>query len=86
MSAVATWTPATLLEGRVQVGNRVRFQAGDEQVRGVVCETEQRGHEHPRAVVEARLRTYAVELVNVAPGACQKTPRNGAQSNERNGR
>jgi hypothetical protein len=74
VSAVAAWTPATLLEGRVEVGNRLHLKAGSDDVRGVVCEVERRGREHPRAVVQTRLRTYAVEFGNVAPGACQKTP------------
>lgn len=75
------WKPATLLEGRVEVGHRVHFKTKDDEARGNIVETERRGKNHPRAVVQTKAGvSHAVEFENVSPGAFQKTPEKGKKS------
>lgn len=77
---MAGWATATLVKGRVEVGNRIHYKLKDGTDRhGNVCETQQQGRERPRAVVQLRDGLESVEFENVSPGATQKTPEKGAK-------
>jgi hypothetical protein len=71
----AAYAPATLLEGRLEVGRDVRLEIGESTVRARVCETARCGERRPCAVVKTRADMRSVELQNVAPGKATRERR-----------
>lgn len=72
---MTAYAPATLLEGRLEVGRSIRLAVGETPIRARVCETARCGEQRPRAVVRTRADMLAVELVNVAPGMATRDRR-----------
>ncbi|MDQ1584576.1 MAG: hypothetical protein QOF36_2630 [Microbacteriaceae bacterium] len=78
---MTSWAKGTLVEGRVEVGTKIRFKLKSEPKDanangGVICETQRVGKEHPRAIVKLNRdgSLVAVEFENVSPGALIKSP------------
>jgi hypothetical protein len=44
---MTNWAPGTLVEGRLEVGNRIRIKSRDWEGPGTVCETQHAGKERP---------------------------------------
>lgn len=77
MSTAYNYKDATLDEGKVEIGKKIRVTLKGEkrQVLGVVCETSREGKGPLRAVfTTARDEMVFASFENVSPGAKQKKP------------
>jgi hypothetical protein len=72
---MTNFTPGTLVEGRLEVGNRIRFKSKDFEGPGTVCETQRVGKERPCAVLKVRDGSlHSVRFENVTAGSTIRSP------------